>query len=231
MSTAPPAPSFVSILQAAALPFALALVIAMLCYSAAGHSLGFYLGPVVGASLVVPPLVAGARGRLGAVIVAGSVIDGIGVVWLVRALGADATLSQWLACYVVLAAFACALAGLTWVLRRTIGGLAASAVTIVLALAWLLWPIWTSPWITADGAAWLSPAHPLLAANHAVLDLGVWTQQSLVYRYTALGQDVPYALPESIWPCVLLQGLIALGLLWPEHRRPAPGPSSAPAAS
>ena len=62
-------------------------------------------------------------------------------------------------------------------------------------------------------AAWLAPAHPLLAMNRILLDLGIWTQQPWMYRHTTLGQDVAYALPGTIWPCVLLHAVMALGLL------------------
>ena len=63
-----------------------------------------------------------------------------------------------------------------------------------------------------------------------MLDLGVWMQQSVDNRYTALGQDVAYALPGSIWPCVLLHGLIATALsLPPAKGRPSPSRAEASA--
>ncbi|MEO6435160.1 MAG: hypothetical protein ABIP55_05305 [Tepidisphaeraceae bacterium] len=227
--------SLASILKIAAAPFALAAVTAMVCYLAAGNGLGFYLGPIVAASFIIPPIVAAVQDRLSAVIAAGAVVDAIGIVWLFTVPSPDVTFTQWLACYAVLAAYVLALAGVVWVLRQLIGALAAAFITVLVALAWLGWPIWTSPWITARLAAWLSPAHPLMAINHIMLDMGVWTQGQWMYQHTVLGQDVPYALPESIWPCVILHGVMGLALAWPtrDARRTdsSPEPSQTPAGS
>ena len=33
-------------------------------------------------------------------------------------------------------------------------------------------------------------------------DMGIWTEQPVAYRLIALGQDVSYTLPRSIWPSV-----------------------------
>jgi hypothetical protein len=213
-----------AVLKTAAAPFALAVVAAVLCYVAAGMSLGFYLGPIALASLILPPLIAGERDRICALILAAAVIDGIGVVWFVAALGARTTLLQWLACYIVLAAYAWALCGLTRILRS-------APIVTVLALAWLTWPVWLGPHVSAAAVAWLAPAHPLLAINHVLLDLGVWTQQRLMYRLTTLGQDVPYTLPRSIWPCVALHALIGLTALWPARAGRAKEPSAVAAVA
>ena len=202
-----------ALLRCAAYPLALGMVATILCYLAAGRSLGFFLGAVAMACLIVPPLVAGARDRLAAVIIAGSVVDAIGIVWLFAVIGHGVTLAQWLACYSVLAAFAFGVAGLTWVLRRAVAAIASSAIAVVIAVGWLSWPIWTSPWVTAEVAAWLAPAHPLLAMNRVLLDLGVWTQQPWMYRHTTLGQDVAFALPRTIWPCIVMHAVMAMGLL------------------
>jgi hypothetical protein len=66
-----------------------------------------------------------------------------------------------------------------------------------------------------DGLA-LVVEHPIFTLNSIFPSLGVWTQQRLMYQLTPLGQDVPYRLPTSIWPCVLLHGVIGLCLLLPE---------------
>jgi hypothetical protein len=147
------------------------------------------------------------------VIVAGAVVDAMGIAWLVAVLRGDVTVLQWLGCYLVLAAVVFGAAGATWALRRVVGAIASAAIVVVIAAAWLTWPIWTSPWITAEAASWLAPAHPPLAMNRILLELGIWTQQPWMYRHTTLGQDVAFALPRTIWPCVLLHGVMALGLL------------------
>lgn len=202
-----------SIFRCAAYPLALGLVGAALCYLAAGRSLGFFLGALAVACCIVPPLVAGASDRFAAVIVAGAVIDAIGIAWLVAVLRGDLTILQWLGCYIVLAAVVFGLAGAAWALRHVVGPLASAAIVVAVAGAWLTWPIWTSPWITTEAAAWLAPAHPPLAINRVLLELGVWTQQPWMYRHTTLGQDVAFALPRTIWPCVLLHAIMATGLL------------------
>lgn len=216
-----------SILRCGAYPLALALMGAALCYLTAGRSLGFFLGTLAIACCIVPPLVAGACDRFAAVIVAGAVVDAIGVAWLVSVLRGDVTILQWLGCYLVLAAVVFGAAGATWALQRVGGAIASAAIVVVVAGAWLTWPIWTSPWITAEAVAWLAPVHPPLAINRLLLELGVWTQQPWMYRHTTLGQDVAFALPRTIWPCVLLHAVMALGLLarpGRAMRRPDPAP-------
>ena len=225
--------SLTSLLKLAAYPFTLGLVAAVLCYLAAGLSLGLFLGPVAAASLIVPPMVAAARDRVSAIIVAGSVGDAIGIVWLFAVLSPDVSIVQWLACYAILIAYVFGLAGLVWLLRGVIGSLASVSIVTITAVAWLAWPVWTSPWLTAPVAAWLSPAHPLLAINHVLLDLGVWTQQPWMYRHTALGQDVAYTLPTTIWPTLIIHAVMALGLALPARVEASPPRSElspAPAA-
>lgn len=203
------------------LPFLLALVLTIACYAASRQSLGFYFGPIVMSALVIPSL---ARARFGTLRVI-AVIDAVAMCWLVAFFLRSTTFLQWLACYVVLVAFAFAL--LTW--SRAVG----ATVITLLALAWLSWPVWLSAYVTGPLAGWLTPAHPLLAVNHVLLDVGVWTQERLMYQFTSLGQDVPYTLPKSIWPCVLLHaGIGSIALLpavlrksrcgsWSAGRRPA----------
>ena len=226
-------------LRTAAAPTALGALGALGCYLAAGRSLGFYLGPVVAAALLVPPLVAWQARPLAALIVTGSIIDAIGIAWLITVFAGDISVTDWLACYVTLAAVAVALCGGTWAMRRAIGATAAAAVVTVVALVWLTWPLWLSPHLSGSRGAglvsWLAPLHPLLAINHVLLDLGAWTQQRLMYAHTALGQDVPLALPRSIWPCAIVHLLTGLALLWAaaessrrrELARPSPAATSA----
>ena len=219
--------SFGRLVNLAAAPFGLGVVAAAWCGLAAagGVSLGFYFGPIALLSLIVPPLLAGERDRLAGLIVAAAATDGVGIVWLF-AIAGRTTLPQWLACYLVLAAYAWALCGLVRVVR-------AAPIVTVAALAWLSWPVWLSPHVSASAVAWLAPAHPLLAINHVLVDLGVWTQQRLMYAHTTLGQDVPYKLPGSIWPCVGVHALVGLTALLPARSRAAstaPPSTSATAA-
>ncbi len=76
---------------------------------------------------------------------------------------------------------------------------------IVLAWAWLAWPVWLGPQLVAWNAsvpAWATQFHPLFAINTAELDRGIWTQQPAIYALTPLGQDLAYALPDTPWPAV-----------------------------
>jgi hypothetical protein len=161
-------------------PLVLSAAIAAVCSAAAGMSLGFYLGPIALLTLNLPPLVAGEKQRFRAFIIAAAAIDGVGIAWLIAAVfGSRTTFLDWLQCYLVLVAYAAALWGLTRLLRS-------AALVTILALAWLSWPVWMSPWLTDAAIAWLVPAHPLLAINHVLLDLGVWTQQRVMYQVTGL---------------------------------------------
>jgi hypothetical protein len=88
----------------------------------------------------------------------------------------------------------------------------AAAIVIVLALAWLAWPIWLSPALEGRQTLvnWLVPAHPLLAINGQLSQLGIWTERPLMYRWTVLNQDVSYEMPGNpVW-CIAVHGLIGL---------------------
>lgn len=206
--------------------FLIGLLVAGSCYAAAGDSLGFYLGPVVLAGVVVPAMVAQQARAGGAFFAAGAFLDAVGLVWLIPVFHFGAPyVFRWFLCYVTLGAFVLALFGGAWAFRRVVGSSIGAAIVTILALAWLLWPVWLSPYLSGDTgastAAWLSDPHPLLAINRIVIDLGAWTQQRLMYQHTALGQDVPLALPRTILPCVIVHAATGLALLWAGsvHRR------------
>ncbi|MEA2710242.1 MAG: hypothetical protein QOF78_2843, partial [Phycisphaerales bacterium] len=166
---------------------------------------------------------------LGAINVAGAMVDALGVACLFAVFGPQITFVQWLECYLVLAAYAFALTALS---RAT-----AAWVAVLVGIAWLTWPIWTAPFLDIGVARWLTPAHPLMAINSIVLNHGVWLEQPLMYRFTTLNQDVPYALPRSIWPCAIVHVFIGLMLLAPgalrarsRRRAAAAEPTAAPLA-
>ena len=53
-------------------------------------------------------------------------------------------------------------------------------------------------------AAVVTRFHPLFALNRVMIDQGAWTSGDIAYRLlTPLGQDVAYALPDTVWPCVI----------------------------
>jgi hypothetical protein len=191
-----------SFLAIAIPPFLIALVPASAIYLGAGPNLGRYLGGLVIAMLLAPPLALAHRMRIEQLIAAASIVDGVGVVWLVAMFRSDVTFAQWIAAYVLLAACVLAAAGIAIALDRLMGVVLASACTIVATLAWLTWPIWLSAWIESAGVVRamdrLIPIHPFLALNGLLPHLGIWGEWPIMYQLTSLGQDVPYSFPSSV---------------------------------
>jgi len=101
---------------------------------------------------------------------------------------------------------------------------------MLVGLAWLTWPVWMSPWIAGrdELVGALVRPHPPLAVNGVLVgEAGMWHQRQFAYHLTTLDQDVPYVLPTSVWPAVLLHGIVggvclgAVGLLPLARRRRA----------
>ena len=199
-------------------PLLLLALLTTCCYLAAGPTLGLYLGGLAPAMLLTPQFTVAHRAPIERVLSVASVVDGVGVVWLLALFRSDLTFGQWLGAYVLLAACALGVAGATLLLARWIGELFASALTTVIAVAWLTWPIWLSAWVDRSGVGRmidaLVPFHPLLAMNGLLAHLGVWGEGPLMYQLTSLGQDVPYSLPSAIAWCagahLLLGGALLL---------------------
>ena len=179
-------PSVRSFLTIALPPFVLSLVVAMSCYIAAGSGLGLFLGGIALGMVLAPPLVLAYRQRIEQLIVVASIVDGVGVVWLVAMFRSDVTFAQWLAAYVLIAACVLAAMGVAVALERLIGAISASAATITVSLAWLTWPIWLSVWINSSAVVhaidWLVPIHPLLAMNGLFQSLGIWGEWPIMCR-------------------------------------------------
>ena len=198
-------------------PFLLLAVLTACCYLAAGPTLGLHIGGLALAMTLTPQFVAAHRAPIERVLAIASLIDGVGIVWLIAMFRSDVTFGQWLAAYVLLATCAIGAAGVTLALAHLIGALFASALSTVIALAWLTWPIWLSAWIEQPGLArvmnWLVPLHPLLALNGLLPHLGVWGESPLMYQLTSLGQDIPYSLPNSIAFCAGAHLLLGSALL------------------
>jgi hypothetical protein len=124
--------------------------------------------------------------------------------------------SQGLPLLILLGAFTFALAGVTRVLiAARVSPTLAGGVVITLALAWLSWPVWVSPWVTDAHANLVAPFHPLMAINGAVPQHGLWQQSRLMYQLTSLGQDVSVGPPDSVMPSAVFHGLVAAGGLIP----------------
>ncbi len=99
-------------------------------------------------------------------------------------------------------AFGLALAGLARLLIAIrFSPTVAGAIVTLLAMAWLGWPIWLSPWLGFHGSdavvARLTAVHPLLAINAIAPQFGYWPQSRYMYSLTGLSQDVLLSLPGS----------------------------------
>ena len=212
----------------------LSLALGLASYVAAGATLGLWFAGVLLATLVTPPLVLAHVSLARRAFAGGAVVDGIGLIWLVAAFRSETSLGEWLACYLVLAAHAFALATLAMLLCRIgVNVMVASALAVVVGLLWLTWPVWLAPYLSGDSGAavvgWLAPAHPLIAINGVLQHLGVWGEQRLAYHLTNLGQDVPYEFPPTILPAMLAHVIVgaAFGYLSttpPRGKRHAPAP-------
>jgi hypothetical protein len=124
-------------------------------------------------------------------------------------------MGEWGASSAVLLAYAIALAGIVMALPLLrLSAIVSAALTVVLGLAWLTWPIWLSrTWSGEASAAWVNRlviVHPALSVS--LPHLGHWDEQSLAYHLTDLNQSVPYAPPHTVWICVLVHALIGVAL-------------------
>jgi hypothetical protein len=201
----------------------LALGAGVVCYVVLGTTTGLFFAAVVVVALLAPPLVVACAERPWQAIVWSSVVDGVAAALLAAVADPYVTLLDWVRAYVLLAAFALALWGVARLLvRARVAPVLASALTVLLALAWLAWPVWLSPWLGGRGAlvSWLVPAHPLLALDGALRHLGPpWTEHHYMYtRLSVLNQDVAYSLPRGVGAAVALHAAIGLACLLPYRR-------------
>ena len=220
---APPPLTLPGALRAALAPLLLSLGASLACYFVLGPTTGLFFGVVTVVALLTPPLVLSHDSRLRQLIVASSVVDGAGVALLLAVADPYVTLLDWVHAYLLLIAFAGALWGVAVALNRArLMPVFASALTVVLALAWLAWPVWLSPWVRGRETlvGWLVAAHPLLALDGALRHLGPpWTEHHWMYtRLSVLNQDVAYSLPAGVGAAVVVHALVALVCLLPYRR-------------
>lgn len=100
----------------------------------------------------------------------------------------------------------------------------ATMVAIVASLALLTWPIWAANLLLRfDVQPLVDQAvrfGPLFAVNRTIDPTDAFTHRPWSYRWMNLGQDVPYAMPATIWPCLGLHGAMGVaGLLCMRMRR------------
>jgi hypothetical protein len=191
---------------------------------AAGPTLGLFMAPPALLAIVMPQIV--------------SVISRAWQRWAVWLLASIATPLVWFialpdmpgnnarqvsGCAIVLSAFVLLLIGLTdGLIRSGIRPTASAAVVTIFSLLWLTWPIWLSGHFKGYAEETLTSqlvwAHPLFAMNAVLFDQ--WDRYQIMYStLSSLNQDVPYNIPGSIWPAVLMHAVPgAILLLIPLHR-------------
>lgn len=213
---------------AAAPGLSLGLICGAACSFAAGPTAGLFFGGVAMATLIAPPLLAGETVRWRQAFVAASVVDGVALPWLLAVSDPAVSILDWVRAYLLLAADVLALWGLLSLLvSLRIAPLFASAIVVVLGMAWLAWPVWLSPWLAGRQTlvGWLVCAHPLFGLDGALRHLGPpWTERHLMYtRLTVLNQDVAYSLPPGVGRAVVVHAALgAIGLFvsnWVSARR------------
>ncbi len=212
-------------------PVIFALIGGGACYASAGASLGLFLGALIVVTLLVPPLTVAEGSTANRLIVLAAVVGPTCLFWLPAIIHGDVRFGEWFASSLVMIAYAAALVGLSAALRlATRSAIVSAALSVIVGLVWLTWPIWASR-MWNGGASEAAVArgvvcHPALAINGQVSrGLGNWTEQPIAYHLTELSQIVNFILPRTVWPCVLLHGLIGASLLilaqWVESRRVA----------
>jgi len=144
---------------------------------------------------------------------------GVFIVWI---FAAHIEIDSIVRCALVLLAYLLALTGIVSLLvRLRIQPVLAAAMTVVLGLAWLTWPVWLSRALPSSGGQFFvhlaAPVHPLFAINGVVrLRFDGWDRYRIAYQQlTSLNQDVLYSLPHSIGPAAITHAAIcavSLGL-------------------
>jgi hypothetical protein len=204
-------------------PLLLSFISGVACYIVLGATTGLFFGAVAIVTLITPPLTLAYNDRMRQMIAWSSVVDGTAVALLAAVADPFVTLLDWARTYLLLAAVALAAWGVARALvRARVAPVLASATTVVLALAWLAWPIWLSPWIAGRETlvAWLVAAHPLMALDGALRHLGPpWTEHHFMYtRLSVLNQDVAYSLPSGVGRAVVVHAALGLACLLPYRR-------------
>jgi hypothetical protein len=192
------------------LPLVVATALSLLCYMIARASLGLFLGGLLFAILIAPPLILAEIRTATRLLVLIAICIGVALPWLLAIAPV-----QWFACAAVLVGTLASVTGCAVLLERCSGRIVAAAWSVVLGLAWIAWPVWLASFLPGRPGLvnTLTAAHPLFAINGVVArTMGIWTEQSVAYHLTNLGQDVSYALPTSIIPAVLLHGLMGAGM-------------------
>lgn len=197
----------------------LALTLGLACLS--GINLGLFLGGLVLCTILAPYAAAFRDGPRNALIAAACTTLPIAAIWLWAVLTDPAVhLRGYLGACGVTMAVAMAAAVLTTVLHRAgLDAVSAAGLTVIMALLWLLAPIWLFPHLqSASLLPWMQRVinvHPVFAINGAV-PLSIWSEMPIAYTIMNLNQDIPYALPASPIASILVHTAMGslLCLIW-----------------
>jgi hypothetical protein len=182
------------------LKFILPAAATLLCYLAAGPTLGLFIGGFFVATFFAPlaPFIA---------------TIAIAAVWLIAV--PTHTLGQWTQLTAALAAYGFFLYSVSRLAARFhLPNNMAHSLSILIGLAWLTWPLWLSPHLSSSSLIQsLTNLHPPLVANGVLRNEPPWTEKTVAYQLTNLNQDIPISLPTSAANCVgffAVAGLIFL---------------------
>jgi len=188
-----------------------------------GRNLGIFFAGLVLVSVVTPLLIITEETLLRRMIVVTGVAAAIALVWLSCVFNDTITIGEWLAAAILLLVYAFAAGGLGALVARI---RIPPAVVVILAIAWLSWPIWLAPALRGRESAErivgrLVIVNPTFAIQGALLQSfpTPWAQCRIAYHLTNIGDDIPYQMPTTIFWCVLLHGIIAVIAMLAGHWR------------
>jgi hypothetical protein len=193
----------------------IAACVLMLCgLLASGPSFGLFIAGLFIVGILTPPMCLAQLNRIDSIVAAAVIADVVGCFWLASVVRGPVSFGQWIQAYILLIAFAAAVWSVsTGLAKLRLDATLASALSVVITLLWLTWPIWLATVLNETLVTWLTPAHPGLALNGLFASVyGPWSHQTIAYRLTNLGQDVPYVLPTNAWMSVALHGGIAMAI-------------------
>lgn len=188
----------------------------VVCLLVAGPLHGVLFGACVAGVLLTPALVSAELRWHSALLTTVAIAIGCAVGPLVALLQGELNGRLFSTLVAVTAPLVLALGGLTALLvgLRVVPAIAVTLLTVI-ALAWLGWPVWLSPWLAGNESlvSLLSPAHPLLVIDAAIVREGgtPWMEHRLMYaKLTVLGQHVFPRPPQGVGAAVLFHGAVGL---------------------
>jgi hypothetical protein len=185
------------------------------CWWAAGTSLGLFLGGLFVVTFLIPAAVLGQKNLRAAIVAFAAAVAPVALAWLIATSKIPDTIAQWIEVTTILLAYALAISGIAlFLVRCKCPEILAAAITVIIALAWLTWPIWLSDAHPSNAAiGTLVKIHPPLTINGILTNEPAWTEMSVAYHLTNLNQDVPIRLPSTPMACAVAHGLIGI-LFW-----------------